>query len=298
MRRASIALVLVILVVPCGAQDATVDHHAVLGDEAYGVALQSFQYDATAPLAPHVVETVEAEGYVREKVVFNGSFQTRVPGYLAIPTSGSPPYPCVLQIHGLTDSKEDWWTEEPWHGASLTMGLLSEGYAVLALDAVHHGERAATLDYASPRSLIGKPGFVPMVIESTKDYRRAIDYLSGRSEIDTSRIGVIGVSMGTIISLPLAAVDDRVRVIVLVVPVPFPYRYALAPQNYARAVKDRPLLMLSATQDRWYRPEQAQALFDLIDSKTKKLVWYESGHTTLPAEFVQESIGWITKHLR
>ena len=294
MRRASIALVLGILVVPCGSQDATVDPHAVLGDEAYGVALQSFQYDATAPLAPHVVETVEAEGYIREKVVFNGSFRTRVPGYLAIPTSGSPPYPCVLQIHGLTGSKEGWWR----HRASLTMGLLSEGYAVLALDAVHHGERAATLDYASPRNLIGKPGFVPRVIESTKDYRRAIDYLSGRSEIDTSRVGVIGDSMGTLISLALAAVDDRVRVIVLVVPVPFPYRYALAPQNYARAMKDRPLLMLSATQDRWYSPEQAQALFDLIDSKTKKLVWYESGHTTLPAESVQESIGWITKYLR
>jgi hypothetical protein len=70
----------------------------------------------------------------------------------------------------------------------LTHSLLSAGIAVLALDAQYHGERAANNDYLSLREMyFEKEWFAryrDMVVESTRDYLRALDYLATRPEID------------------------------------------------------------------------------------------------------------------
>ena len=71
-----------------------------------------------------------------------------MPGYLAIPKTGSPPYPCVLQLHSGGGSKSIFWdTPSRSKEDQLTQGLLAAGYAVLALDAQYHGERIADNDY-------------------------------------------------------------------------------------------------------------------------------------------------------
>jgi hypothetical protein len=72
----------------------------LLGDEAFQAILQFYQYDKEIPLDAAVAETMDQEKYVREKIVFRGAYDYRVPGYLAVPKTGTPPYPCVLQIHG------------------------------------------------------------------------------------------------------------------------------------------------------------------------------------------------------
>jgi hypothetical protein len=44
------------------------------------------------------------------------------------------------------------------------------------------------------------------------DSLRAVDYLVSRSDVDTTRIGTIGLSMGSTMAWWLAALDERIRV--------------------------------------------------------------------------------------
>ncbi len=87
----------------------------LLSDDAFQAILQFYQYDKEIPLDATVVESSDRENYVREKIVFRGANDYRVPAYLAIPKTGKPPYPCIMQIHGMTLSKEDFWESNSYH---------------------------------------------------------------------------------------------------------------------------------------------------------------------------------------
>jgi len=72
-----------------------------MGEEAVQAILQIYDYDKELPLEARVVwegemwiEEFEKLGYPvksREKIVFTGGYGDRVPGYLALPQTGSPP---------------------------------------------------------------------------------------------------------------------------------------------------------------------------------------------------------------
>lgn len=195
------------------AQNVNTSDMTPVGPEAFEVMRQFFEYDKSIPLEARVVDKLERPGFVREKIAFRNTSGGQVPGYLAIPKIKTGPYPCVLLIHGLSSSKESWWEENSPMG-KLTEGLLASGYAVLSLDAEYHGERVINNNFDSPLSILEKGWFVrsrDMMIQSTIEYRRAMDYLDTRAEIDTSRIGVIGYSMGGIMTFILSATDPPCR---------------------------------------------------------------------------------------
>lgn len=283
----------------------------LLSDNAFQAILQFYQYDKEIPLDAAVVEKEEGENYVREKIVFRGAHDYRVPGYLAIPTTETPPYPCVLQIHGMTLSKEDFWRSDSYHrGHLLTQALLAEGFAVLALDAQYHGERIIFNDFQSTLIMVFRKGWInrlrEMAVQTVVDYRRAIDYLETRKEIDPNRIGVIGYSLGGVESFVLTGVDPRIKVLTAcVTPSIIRQRWpdqhnlsAIAPTNFVRSIQRQPTLMLMGRNDEsQYTVEEAQALYSLIEGESKELVFYDSGHR-LPAEHVSKALEWFKKHLQ
>lgn len=283
----------------------------LIGDEAYQTILQFYQYDKDIPLDPAVVEKQDTAEYVREKIVFRGANDYRVPGYLAIPKVGSPPYPCVLQIHGMTLSKSDFWANDSYHrGNLITKKLLAGGIAVLALDAQYHGERSIYNDFESTAVMLFQQQRInrlrQMVVQTILDYRRAMDYLETRKEIDANRIGLIGYSLGGSMSFVLTGVDSRIKATVSCVsPTLSRQRWpnqqnisAIAPHNFVRAIKERPILMLMGRNDAFnYTVEEASALYDLIKGESKEIVFYESKHR-LPEEHVAKAIEWLKHYIR
>lgn len=298
-----------------------------VGEEGFWALAQFLDYNKGQPLDGRTVFKEEMEGYTREKIVFSGPHKERVPGYLAIPTTGAGPFPAILTLHGLGGTKETWWQDSTECSDSLvTKGLLANGFAVLALDAQYHGERLQGNDYDPPWSILTSrqsAKFTWMFVESVVEYRLAIDYLATRPEIDTARIGSFGYSFGAQMAYPLTAVDSRIKVLVAGVGPPFGltvvrnvvdkemtvdrYRgYAASLnvradptllQNYAHAIGSRPFLMLMGTQDEWYTADEAQQVFALVPSPTKELVFYDSGHI-LPPEHAAKAVAWFAAHLR
>ena len=308
----ALLVTLIVFHAPALAQEQKPVRMKPMGKEAFQVLTQFFQYDRGIPLDATIVQTVEDSTYIREKIVFTGVHDSRVPGYLAIPKTGSPPYPCVLlMLGGVAAGKAAWWERSVWMGEGpysdgwITQGLLAAGYAVLALDAQYYGERIMGNDYRSLTGDILRRNWGSRgretIVQSTVEYRRAIDYLTTRPEIDTTRIGATGYSLGGMMTFYLTAVEPRIKVAFPCITAQniydIPGIEVLAPWHYVRAVGDRPLLMLMSGNDPFYLVEDAQRLFKLIKGSTKDLQFYDVEGHHLPEEHIPVSIEWFKKYL-
>lgn len=274
-----------------------------IGTEAFEIMRKFFDYDPGIPLESKLVEQIETAEYVREKIVFRGVNDSRVPGYLAIPKLGSAPYPCVLLLHGLNQNKEIWWTDNGFaSGGELSKQLLLSGFAVLALDAEYHGERMTNNDYESPRVFTLEKRWTMrsnyMTVQTVREYRRVIDYLMTRNEIDTNKIGMIGYSMGGYQTFSLTAIEPRIKVsVACVTPIiekPYSPRAAY---HFAPYITTQPFLMLMGKTDPLYSMKEAQQLHGFIGSNTKELIFYDSGHQ-LPVEWTERAVAWMEKYLK
>lgn len=282
-----------------------------VGDEAYNVILQFYQYDRDIPLQPMVVDSLMTETYKRQKIVFTGINNSRVVGYLATPINSNPPYPCVLQMHGLNVSKNDFWVEEYHRAELVTRGLVSAGYAVLALDMPYHGDRLYENNFEPTLITLFRKGWGyrirDMVVQSTIEYRRAIDYLETRTDINANRIGAIGYSLGSVVTMILTGVDDRIKTCVVCATAimrpldflpPEEHLTGFASQTFASSINEQPFLMLAAKNDDFNcTVEHAEQLFNLVGSKDKKLIFYDSGHK-LPKEHAPVATNWLIDNLK
>ena len=283
-----------------------------IGEEAYSILAQFYEYDRDIPLDARVLHRDENEAFTREKVVFRGLHNSRVPGYLTIPTLDSPPYPCVLMAHGLGGSKGDRRSELGPEKASITKELLSSGFAILVHDAPYHGERTFSADYGPIFSFISPNIYRELFVQWAVEYRLATDYLANRPEVDIARLGMLGYSLGGMMAFNLIGVEHRIKTTVTCATLPITPHYInrigwdetmlaqmmpIAPQNFAPATKSTPFLMLNGKADSWGILEEVQALYGLIGSSTKELVLFDSGHD-LPADHMPQVVEWFRQYLK
>lgn len=300
-----VAPVLCFYSVPVIGQDSSVPMGAI-DEEGFRLISKFYDRDPSIPLEARIVENKEQDGTRREKIVFRGSRGCLVPGYLEFPKTGTAPYPCVLLLHGWSGSKMSWWQDDNYiSGGNVRKALLEAGYAIVALDAPTHGDRIVENDYALVNAYTG-PGndgrknyftVSEIVIQSTVDYRRGIDYLETRDDIDNKRLGVLGYSMGGLQSILLPAVESRIQVSVgCVVPSWAQSHEQIAVNHYARGLAGRPHLMLMGRTDPLCSVEDAKRIHELIPGEKKDLIFYDSDHK-LTSDYVPDAIEWFRKYL-
>lgn len=287
-----------------GAQAVSSSASRPLGAEATTAVTAFFSYDRSIPLSPRTTDSSQTTSYRREKIVFTGADGRRVPALLAIPTRvAAARVPVVLALHAGAGSKEDWWQSDSFERGSLvTERLIASGIAVMALDAELHGERAAAADFDSFRAMwFDKQWFSWIrdgLILTVKDYRRALDYLQTRNDIDTSRVGVIGYSLGGIAALQLAALEPRIRAFVSCVGgLDEPWLFPIAPINLAPALGRMPLLLLAGQTDPLVSQAKMVALNNAIQGDKHRLVFFASGHQ-LPSAYADSAVNWLAANIR
>jgi dienelactone hydrolase len=275
-------------------------------DEAFRLLQQVYAYDPAIPLEGRIVERLDERDGPREKIVFRGAQGFYVPGYLQLPPQAKGPVACVLLLHGWSGSKANFWADNNYiSGGNVRRALLKEGLAVFALDAQCHGDRISQNEFA-PVNPSGPPGVPPrkgyftqreIYVQTTIDYRRAIDYLKGRAEIDSARIAALGYSMGGTQTFLLTAVEPRIKAAVAcATPADLAPDSLIAPQRFAPAIGRRPFLMVMGRRDEMCKPEEAERVFRSIASPQAKLSFYEGTHKIGPA-FVPEAVNWLKQHL-
>lgn len=300
-----ILIILTAFSISAHAQTAS-DNNSILkpyGDEAFSAVQEFFNYDKNIPLEVKTVDIQDKGNYILEKFVFTSSNRSRVPGYLAIPKLDKANYPCMILLHGGAGSKDDWWSEEGFiRGLSFVNQLLSSGYAVMALDAEAHGERAINSDFISIRKIWFEQKLVYKIsdlwVQSTIDYRKAIDYIITRKEIDSSRIGIMGYSMGGAMATYLCTQVPQIKMSVLC-SVPLYVNEispAIYPLHFVPRIPDISILILEGNNDELFPESQAIEFERLLKSNKKKLILYDSGHF-LPIEYLIDALEWIKLYL-
>lgn len=270
-------------------------------DEVYKTIANFFNYDRNIPLNAIVVSSNEFNGSKKEKIVFTGVDNSKVPSYLITPMAGDHPHPVVLLVDGIYGSKDRWLDDNSWPiGGKVTKELLKNGFAVMALDAVYHGERSYENGFAPPPWPFDYPILArDMFIHTAIEYRRAIDFLGTRNDIDTSRIGILGLSMGGIITFELTGIDPRIKSAVAgLAPLWKEAEFqAIVPQTFARHVKCNSFLMFMGSQDGLYTMEDAHRVFNVIPVENKEFVEYDVGHEP-PEEYVGKVSEWFKNFLK
>ncbi len=281
------------LATPAWAQDSR-----PVGTEGYGILAQLFTYDASLPLNARVIPQFDSAGYAREKIVFDGWRGARVPGLVAIPKDSQPRHAVIVLIDGIGGWKERWWQETSWNrGRILIDSLLAAGFAVAMIDAFASGERTFANDYETAETFIRKFSQLrDMALQNTIEHRRLIDYLSSRSDIDSTRIGALGLSLGGMTTFYLGAFEPRVRAGVAGLTPAQRIPDLLWPGHYAAHVR-MPLLMLMGRTDAFYTQQQVAAIFASLGSKEKQLQWYDVGHR-LPEAYAGAAVAWFRQFLR
>ena len=187
--------------------------------------------------APQRVRLITREirrGYVVERVTVDNGVDSEVTALLLIPEKRQNPAPAILWLHSSTPDKNQILTPST-NGGDEPLGeaLVRAGYIVMAPDAYWYGDRA-DLTPAGPAeayrigvretNLLSEYSLAKFNLwfgrtlwgMFVRDDQIALDYLCNRPEVDTTRIGVTGMSMGSTRAWWLAAVDQRIAATVAV----------------------------------------------------------------------------------
>ncbi len=159
----------------------------------------------------------ERDRYRLERLALDLNGIQDVPALFVRPAGGEGPWPCVLYNHS-HGGYFDLGKRELIEGVSYQVDrsyardLTARGYAALAIDHWAFGGRqgAGELRIAFNMLWRGRVMWGMMLYDSI----RALDYLARREDVDTARIGTLGMSMGSTMAWWLAAMDRRVQVCV------------------------------------------------------------------------------------
>jgi pimeloyl-ACP methyl ester carboxylesterase len=209
-----------------------------------------------------------------------------VPGLYWTPPGGSDRL--VLLGHGGTTHKK-----APY--IVTVAGLLAKkGIASMAIDGPGHGERldpSIKQDASAFQKMWqGGGGHEGML----KDWRLALDFME--AEFGARPTGWWGLSMGTMMGLPVTATDNRIRVAQLGLMGTWGPNgeelKALAPKVSC------PVRFLVQWEDEIVPRDHCLALFGLIGSEKKTLHGNPGKHQAVPAFEIRESVDYLDRYLR
>jgi dienelactone hydrolase len=276
-----------------------------------------FQYDDSSP--PVVDQTMFAEDdfLIEYRLLLHSVNSQKVPALLSIPKKEGGPFPVVILLHGYGGDKDDLMeAAEP---------LAQRGYAAVAIDAQYHGERKVEGKnmYSSDTEMT-----IQAFAQTIIDVRRLIDHLETRDDVDASRIGLVGGSMGALLGTIASGVDSRIDVAVLIVgggnmslmisesqlSRVIEIRSELAhagrsiedeardlecidPINYIDLISPRPVLMINGRNDDIVPVSSNRALHSRA-REPKKIIWYDTGHDVPEESAATNAFFWFEKHLK
>jgi dienelactone hydrolase len=176
---------------------------------------------AVPPLAAVRVERADLGDIVREKVIYAVEPGERVPAFVLLPKSGPARHAAILCHHQHggefqvgKDGPAGLGSDPNQHYA---LELARRGYVTMVFDALCFNERqdaAGSLkdgDYERYEAMYRIAEGKCLQGKYVWDARRALDYLETRPEVDATRLGMIGHSLGGQETLFTTAIDTRIR---------------------------------------------------------------------------------------
>lgn len=164
---------------------------------------------------------ITTDSVLIEKGFFYSEATEKVPMLIYKPVSSeNKKLPVVICLHGTGGSKDAAAITE------LLMRFSKLGFMAVAIDARYHGERRNPVDVNNSytqaiikawRNKDAARQEHPFFLDTSYDLWKLVDYLVTRPDVEPSRIGMMGISMGGIETWMAASVDTRIKVAVPVI---------------------------------------------------------------------------------
>ena len=248
--------------------------------------------ETAAPLHWHESD-VRSKGVRQRRFDIERAGRT-VPALLWTPDGAEGPRPLVLVGHGAAQTKSEGYVV-----ALARMLVRHHSFAVAAIDGPVHGDRRSDggLDGSLMMLEFGQrwaedPELTDAMIADWTAVLHAVQQLP---EIGEERVGYWGLSMGTLLGLPLVAAEQRIVVAVLgLAGLAGPTADRLAAD--AAAVRC-PVLFLVQWDDTLFVRERVFALFDALGTTDKRLHANPGAHSAVPAEEFVATASFLADHL-
>jgi dienelactone hydrolase len=172
----------------------------------------------------------------------------------------SQPAPAVILAHMLQRSRRDW--------DAVAHRLAGEGIGALALDFRGHGE---SLRFGNPS--LTDTGYASMVL----DVKAARRYLAARPDVQQTRVGIAGASLGANVAALAAAADASIASVALLSP-SIDYR-GLRIDQAVKKIGSRPILFVAGSDDS-YAARSARELHKAGGGPREILILERAGHGT------------------
>ena len=181
------------------------------------------------PVRPVLLETRSFPQYRREKIVFDSRPGTSVLAYVLIPPHAKTPAPAVIcvpghgrgvdDIVGIDEQGRD-RTDKAGYQHDFAIQVAEAGMAAVAIEPMGFGCRR---DPVNARQGLSRKACEPvaggaLMVGQTMigwrvwDIMRTIDYIATRPELDSGRVGCMGISGGGTATLFATALEPRLRV--------------------------------------------------------------------------------------
>ena len=271
-------------------------------DSVFKAYKEQFSYDKT-DLKARVESRRESSEWIQERVTFDAAYgNERVIAYLFLPKSAAPPYQTVVYFPG-SDSENQRSSQDLESYFEFTRRLsfiVKNGRAVLF--PIYKGtfERGNAALAALIEGNESSHQYAELLIQQVKDFRRCVDYLETRPDIDSKKLAYYGFSWGGWFGGIIPAVEERLKVSVLLAAgmVLGRARPEVNEINYVTRVKI-PTLILNGKYDTIFPVEtSAKPMFDLLGTRAqdKQLKLYETDHLPPRNEFIKETLGWLDRY--
>lgn len=266
-------------------------------DSIFQVYKEQFSYDKTDLNAQVEWKDESSEDWIQEKITFNAAYgNEQVIAYLFLPKNTLSPYQTVIYFPGsgsvFQDSSDD--LDSYVEFVAFLSFIVKDGRAVLY--PVYKGtfERR----YEIPDSNAHQ--YTDYMIQVVKDFKRCIDYLETRPDIDSKKLAYYGVSWGGTYGAFIPAIEERLQASVLMVGgMSGRARPEVDPINYVTRVKV-PTLMLNGRYDMTFPYEtEVKPMFDLLGTpdEHKELKLYETDHFVPRNELIKQTLAWLDRYL-
>jgi dienelactone hydrolase len=182
------------------------------------------------PFEPAVIAEEDRGSYVARKLTLNLTGDSRVLAYMTVPKREGP-FPAVLLLHDhgarfdigkekvirpFRDTPErlasaEEWVKECYGGRWLGDELARRGYVCFAHDALNWSDRGGA-GYEGQQALASNLLHLGTSLAGTIAHEdlRAAEFLASRPEVNGSRVGAMGLSMGSFRTWQVSALSDHI----------------------------------------------------------------------------------------
>ena len=274
-----------------------------VSDDVFEVYRDQFSYDQTDLNASTEVRYEDHEDWIKEKITFDASYgDEHIIAYLYLPRNAAPPLQAVIYFPG---SSAEWKSssenlEEHFDFVQNLEAIVKSGRAVLY--PVYKGTyERRDMDPGESYMDTETHQYTEFLIKLVKDFRRSVDYLESRSDIDREKLAYCGYSWGGVMGNIIPAVDGRVKASVLVLGglPPWKSRPEADEINYVARVKI-PTLMLNGKYDFTLPLDtHVKPMYELLGTpdEHKELKVYETDHFIPRNEVIKETLAWLDRYL-